>query len=125
MGNNKTSNTMQKLEQEVYKTLQMFIDNDLKKHGKLSENTLETINVQGYEYRNGKLTELRKVQAYVHSLKDKETDINHFGEVTIIEHKDNNNVIAEYNGVKCTAIFNPFVNVYYVDDIYGRIEDKQ
>ncbi|MBD5144977.1 MAG: hypothetical protein HDT21_03555 [Ruminococcus sp.] len=56
-----------------------------------------------------------KVLAMVHSLKD-------LAEVEIIEHKDNNNVIAEYNGQKCTAIFNPFVGRYYVDDIYGKIE---
>jgi len=41
--------------------------------------------------------------------------------VTIIEHRDNNNVVAEYNGQRYTAIFNPFVCLYYVDDIYGKI----
>lgn len=56
-----------------------------------------------------------KVLAMVHSLKD-------LAEVEIIEHKDNNNVIAEYKGQKCTAIFNVFVGRYYVDDIYGKIE---
>lgn len=57
-----------------------------------------------------------KVKAMVHSLQA-------LDEVTILSEKDCNNVIAEYKGVKCTAIFNPFSGYYYVDDIYGRIED--
>ena len=65
-----------------------------------------------------------KTQAYVHSLKDHKTDTNVAAEVTIIEHIDNNNVIAEYNGTRCKAIFNPFVCMYYVDDVYGKIEQK-
>lgn len=56
-----------------------------------------------------------KILAMVHSLND-------LAEVEIIEHKDNNNVIALYNGKKCTGIFNVFVGRYYVDDIYGVIE---
>lgn len=55
-----------------------------------------------------------KTQAMVHSL-------NAQAEVTILEYKDNNNVIAEYNGKKCTAILNPFNGLYYVDDKYGVI----
>ena len=53
--------------------------------------------------------------AMIHSKKDTDT-------VTIISHKDNNNVIAEYKGQQYKAIFNPFVCLYYVDDIYGKIE---
>jgi hypothetical protein len=69
-----------------------------------------------------------KVMAYVHSLKQKGDPYNgDFGhqmaEVTIISHKNNNDVTAEYNGVLCTAIFNPFTGAYYVDDIYGRISN--
>jgi hypothetical protein len=64
-----------------------------------------------------------KVEAYIHSLKDKTSDRHVLGEAEIIEHKDNNNVIALYNGKKCSAIFNIFVGRYYVDDIYGVIEN--
>jgi hypothetical protein len=63
-----------------------------------------------------------KVMAYIHSLQDKKTDRHHAAEATIIKHTDNNNVIAEYNGQRCTAIFNPFVGSYFVDDVYGRLE---
>ena len=66
-----------------------------------------------------------KTMAYIHSLKDKQTDINVAAEATIIEHPDNNNVIAEYQGIRCRAIFNPFVSAYYVDDIYGRIDPQE
>ena len=66
-----------------------------------------------------------KVMAYVHSLKDKKTDTNVLSEVEILEIKDNNNVIAVYNGVKCNGIFNYFVGRYYIDDVYGRIDDNK
>jgi 5'-3' exonuclease len=58
-----------------------------------------------------------KVQAMVHSLKAKD-------EVTIIsEDRDTNKVVAEYKGKKYTAIFNWFVGLYYVDNLYGEIKD--
>ncbi len=56
-----------------------------------------------------------KVKAMVHSLGE-------LAEVEIIEHKDNNHVIAEYHGHKYTAVFNIFTGLYYVDDKYGLIE---
>ena len=65
-----------------------------------------------------------KVYAYIHSLKDKKTDTNVLGECEILEHIDNNNVIAKYDGIRYRAIFNPFVGRFFVDDVYGRIEGK-
>jgi len=54
---------------------------------------------------------------YIHSLKkDGQSNL---AEATIIEKLGDNQYLADYNGVKCTAIFNPFVGHYYVDDIYG------
>ena len=58
-----------------------------------------------------------KTQAHIHSLGG-ELDT-----VTIIEHKDNNHVIVQYHGEYFTAVFNPFVGHYYVDDKYGHIDD--
>lgn len=43
---------------------------------------------------------------------------------TIVEKVGDNNYIAEYNGVRCTAIFNPFAGRFYVDDKYGVIKDR-
>jgi len=60
-----------------------------------------------------------KCECYVHSLKDKINDRHVLGEATILKKIGDNLYIAEYNGVKCTAIFNPFVCRYYVDDVYG------
>jgi len=57
-----------------------------------------------------------KAQAMIHSLKD-------IAEVTIISHEDNNNVIAQYKGQRYTAIYNTFNGLYYVDDVYGILED--
>ncbi|GHV13433.1 hypothetical protein FACS1894219_08220 [Clostridia bacterium] len=58
-----------------------------------------------------------KTKALVHSLKAQD-------EVTVLHEKNNNDVIAEYEGKRCTAIFNPFVCMYYVDDIYGVLTDR-
>ena len=58
-----------------------------------------------------------KTKAIVHSLKSKD-------DVTILHEKGNNDVIAEYRGKRCTAIFNIFVGLFYVDDIYGVLPDQ-
>lgn len=42
----------------------------------------------------------------------------------ILERLGENDYLAEYNGVKCHAIFNPIVGRYYVDDVYGVIRNK-
>ena len=52
---------------------------------------------------------------HIHSLNGE------LAEATIIEKIGDNRYIAEYNGLKCTAIYNPFVYRYYVDDKYGII----
>ena len=64
-----------------------------------------------------------KVEAYIHSLKDRKTDRNVLGEAEIIKAIGDNLYLAEYNGIRCTAIFNPFVSRYFVDDLYGRISE--
>ena len=65
-----------------------------------------------------------KVMAYVHSLKDKEHDCHVLGEATIIKVIGDNLYLAEYNGVRCTAIYNPFAGAYFVDDVYGVQHDE-
>lgn len=45
-------------------------------------------------------------------------------EVTILHHKNNNDVIAEYNGIRCTAVYNPFTGLFYVDDIFGVLKNQ-
>ncbi len=57
-------------------------------------------------------------QMHIHSLNGG------LAEATIIEKMGDNKYIAEYGGVECTAIFNPFVGRFYVDDKYGIIQDK-
>ena len=42
-------------------------------------------------------------------------------EATIVEMVGENAYIAEYNGVRCTAIYNQF----YVDDKYGVLPDQK
>ncbi len=62
-----------------------------------------------------------KVEAYIHSLKDNENDRHVLGEAKIIRKIGDNLYLAEYRGVKCTAIFNPFTGRYFVDDVYGIV----
>lgn len=57
---------------------------------------------------------MRKIQARIHSLGGQ------FAEVTIVS--ESNGIIVDYRGVRCTAIYNPFVGCYYVDDVYGIID---
>ena len=54
---------------------------------------------------------------HIHSL-DGETK-----EITVLEQIDNVNYIVEYNGVKCSAIFNWYSCSFYVDDKYGIIKE--
>jgi len=66
-----------------------------------------------------------KQMAYIHSLKDKTNNRHVLGEAEIIKNIGDNQYLAEYNGVKCTAIFNVFTGYYYVDDIFGVIKDEK
>jgi hypothetical protein len=58
-----------------------------------------------------------KTKAMIHSMKAQD-------EVTILHEDGCNDVIAEYKEKRCTAIFNPFVGLYYVDDVYGILPDQ-
>ena len=58
-----------------------------------------------------------KTPAHIHSLNGE------MAEITVLEEVGNNDYIVDYKGVKCHALFNPFVCEYYVDDVYGIIED--
>ena len=59
---------------------------------------------------------MNNIQAHIHTSDGK------FAEVTILQYNGDNDIIVEYNGKKCTAIYNIFAG-YYVDDIYGVIKD--
>ena len=45
-------------------------------------------------------------------------------EATILKRLGDNDYLAEFNGVRCHAIYNVFVDKFYVDDKYGVIKDK-
>ena len=65
---------------------------------------------------------MEKCECYIHSLKQGETHV--LGEATILKRIGDNDYLAEYNGVKCHAIFNPFAGRYFVDDVYGVIRSS-
>ncbi len=59
-----------------------------------------------------------QTKAMVHSLQA-------LAEVTIISEDGPNNVVAEYQGKRCTAVFNVFSGLYSVDDVYGIISESK
>ena len=63
------------------------------------------------------------VKAYIHSLKDHKHNRHVMDEAKIIKQIGDNQYLAEYHGVRCTAIFNFFTGTYFVDDVYGIQED--
>lgn len=64
-----------------------------------------------------------KCECYIHSLKQGEKNV--LSEATILKRLGDNDYLADYNGVKCHAIFNPFAGRYFVDDKYGVIHDSK
>lgn len=62
-------------------------------------------------------------EAYIHSLNIGEKRSTKADVVTITgEMTASGEHIALYKGHKCTAIYNPMVNRWYVDDVYGVID---
>lgn len=62
-----------------------------------------------------------KTIAHIHSLNGK------MDEITVLSSRQEGSqtvYIVDYKGVKCTAIFNPFVCEYYADDKYGIIKEN-
>ena len=66
-----------------------------------------------------------RVEAEIHSLEDRARDRHVLGEAEIIKSIGDNLYLAEVNGVRCTAIFNFFVDRYFVDDVYGVVDDRK
>jgi len=58
-----------------------------------------------------------QTKAMIHSLQSEDT-------ATILHENGPNDVVAEYDGTRYTAIYNPFVGLYYVDDIYGELKNQ-
>ena len=59
-----------------------------------------------------------KAAAMVHSLQKTQ-------EVEILCKYGDNQYLARYGSVICTAIFNPFSGLYYADDIFGVVREEQ
>ena len=60
-----------------------------------------------------------KCECHIHSLDGG------LAEATILKKIVDNKYLADYNGVKCSAIYNPFVGRYYVDDKYGVLTKQR
>ena len=64
---------------------------------------------------------IEKCECYIHSLEQDGKRV--LGEATIIKKLGDNDYLADYNGVKCHAQFNPFVGRYFVSDKYSVIHE--
>lgn len=56
-----------------------------------------------------------KVEAMIHSLREKR-------EVFVVFYDSPNRVKAVYDNKLCTAIYNTFTGLFYVDDVYGVLD---
>lgn len=56
-----------------------------------------------------------KVEAMINSLGEKR-------EVFIVLYEDANTVKAVYNNKLCTAVYNTYNGLFYVDDVYGIVD---
>ena len=61
-----------------------------------------------------------KTIAHIHSLNGEMAEITVLDKIT-----DKNEYIVDYNGIKCTAIYNWYNCTYYADDIYGKIKTPE
>ena len=61
-----------------------------------------------------------KEQAHIHSLDGEIEEITILGETMQGQQKV---FIVDYNGIRCTAIFNCFTGSYYADDKFGIIKN--
>ncbi len=65
--------------------------------------------------------------AYIYSLNRGKPKSTEMDEITILEEKEHPTkgkyYIADYKGIKCTAIFNGFTCCFYADDVYGVIRE--
>ena len=65
------------------------------------------------------------VMAHIHSLNGE------MREITVLEHETlfgrviPNAFIVKYGDIKCTAIYNPLVCLYYADDKYGIVKEAK
>ena len=57
-------------------------------------------------------------QAHIHSLNGE------MKEVTVLDKIGDNLYVVDYEGTKCTALYNPLVGIYYADDKYGVISER-
>ena len=65
-----------------------------------------------------------KVKAYIYSLQDKVNNRHVLGDAEIIREIGDKKYLAKYNGIYCTAIFNYYTGYYYVDDVYGIVNEE-
>ena len=63
------------------------------------------------------MRDIFKSKAMIHSLEGQDT-------VTILHENGANDVVAEYRGTRYTAVYNGFVCLYYLDDLYGELENQ-
>lgn len=64
-----------------------------------------------------------KTMAHIHSLNSEMKEVTVLKQDDMFGHPIPNAFIVDYNGTKCTAIYNVFTGSYYADDKYGVIKE--
>ena len=57
-----------------------------------------------------------KTMAHIHSLNGE------IAKITVLEKVGDNDYIVDYKGVKCHALFNFFFFLFFLYDVYRRVE---
>ena len=65
-----------------------------------------------------------KTMAHIHTLDGEMREITVLRQDEMFGHTIPNAQIVEFNGVKCTAIYNVYNGHFYADDKYGIIKES-
>lgn len=63
-----------------------------------------------------------KVLGRIHSLNGDLREVTVLRQNDMFGHPIPNSYVVDFNGLRCTALYNPIVNTLYVDDVYGIIQ---
>ncbi len=66
-----------------------------------------------------------KTRAHINSLHGEMDDVTIIQPHYMFGHRIDNSYIVDYKGTICTGLFNWFTEEYYVDDVYGIMEQYE
>lgn len=67
---------------------------------------------------------MEKIKAHLHSLNGQFAEVELLGKAKLFGHEISNQYIFKVKNNLCTGIYNCFTGGYYVDDLYGIIDEN-